>query len=320
MKKFAISAAFIITLTMSYAQQSVDYKDLNPTLFNLDFKRYDKATATFCAEVSDLVYANEQHINLVMDTLNKLYPEARIKSLCIKGADNTQVLLLGTKDFVLISFRGTVFTKLKDLVSDVKFWVYENTHEENETLANMPPGHGGFRKRVMNLIQDEKIFEKLKDFIKSCNDSIDPAKFPIYLTGHSLGSGIAQMFVEPLVYRNFNFRGLYNFAPPLAVSFTAIEEMRTKYQSVTYDIVNFKDYVPRAGRLGVAHFGKFYRICEDGEIYREDEYYFKFRFLEWTKEYKYHSIANHVKALKNSVNTLNEINKRSTTACSCMCE
>ena len=87
--------------------------------------------------------------------------------------------------------------------------------------------------------------------------------------------------------------------------------MKTKYGNKVYDIVNYKDYVPRAGRNGVAHFGKFYRICKNGLIYSEKESYIKFGFFEYLSEFKLHSLKNHLKAIRQKNNSFYGITNRS---------
>jgi len=78
--------------------------------------------------------------------------------------------------------------------------------------------------------------------------------------------------------------------------------MREKYGSMVYDIVYYKDYILRAARNGTAHFGKLYRICDDGLVYKENETYVKFRSLEYFNEFKLHALKSYIDLLRKKEN------------------
>lgn len=167
-------------------------------------------------------------------------------------------------------------------------------------------------------MQRKNLIEEIKKKINEVNPQVDLKTFPIYLTGHSLGAALAQLFIVPLRYHQLNFKGAYHFAPPLAVTCQMNAELREKYGSVVYDIVNYKDYVPRAGRNGTAHFGKFYRICNDGLVYKEQEAYVRFRLSEYFNEFKFHALKSHIDLLRKKENIAALINQRSDGHFPCM--
>lgn len=308
---------FCISILACYAQEDEQVvEELNPSLFNHDFLNYDQKTALYCAQLSELAYWDSARIESFHRKIRTAYPEENHHFTFLDNTRrgiHTQALLWGTKDFMVIAFRGTEPTVFGDLLTDGKFWVYENTSESMEALANMPPGHGGFRKSLIGLIQDKDLFGEMDKLISRSNPDIDFSQFKIYLTGHSLGAAISQLFIQPLEHKNYNFSGAYHFAPPLSVACSVREEMRNKYGNKTYDIVNYKDYVPRAGRFGVAHFGKFYRICDDGLVYKEKEAYVKFNLTEYTDAIKLHSLKNHIIAIRDEQNNREAIVLRSGT-------
>ena len=182
----------------------------------------------------------------------------------------------------------------------------------------MPPGHGGFRTSLNNLVKHKNLYGRIEEIITKLNPEANHKSFPIFLTGHSLGAGISQFFIEPLSLKGFNFGGAYHFAPPLAVTCEYYDHMKSNYGNKVYDIVNYKDYVPRAGRNNTAHFGKFYRICTDGLIYKEQEYFIKFRFWERLKLIKMHALSSYLAAVKNQKNTHLEIENRSLDTNQCL--
>jgi hypothetical protein len=310
--KTKVLLSFILLTNFFYAQNEEIIKDLNLTKFNNNFSRYNQLTSIYCSQVSEVVYWNSTEIQNLQKRLNQKYPKENYNlELIDHKKSHTQALLFGNKKFLIIAFRGTEPSKIIDWITDAKFWNYKTAPIFNEKYANMPAGHGGFRKSLMNLITEKNLFKKIDAMIAKCNSETDLSKFPIYLTGHSLGAAISQLFIEPLNYKKYNFSGAYHFAPPLAVSCDMNDYMKTKYGDKVYDIVNYKDYVPRAGRNGVAHFGKFYRICKNGLIYSEKESYIKFRFFEYLSEFKLHSLNNHLKALKKTNNNFYAITNRS---------
>ncbi len=319
MKIKILLLAILVVITTTQAQETVH--DLNPDNFNMDFSEYHQKTSIYCAQLSKVAYWDSLGIQKLHQNLSKIYPEANYRWDFIDHRDSkshTQVLLLGSTDFVIIAFRGTEPSVIKDWITDAKFWNYENQPCSNEELANMPAGHGGFRRSLIDLITKKKLFERIDTFIRNGNSNKDVSKTPIYLTGHSLGAAISQLFIEPLRYKKYNFSGAYHFAPPLAVSCKINDYMKSEFQNKVYDIVNYKDYVPRAGRNGVAHFGKFYRICKNGMMYSEKEAYIKFRFFEYFRVFTYHSLKNYLKALKSEKNSRIEINKRSVGVYPCL--
>ncbi len=321
MSKIFLLFVLISLRLCSEAQTKEKINDLNPSLFDLDFKNYDKNTALYCAQLSDVVYWDSTEIKRFYKKMIVSYPEENIQYKIINddsGSNYIQALLWCTKKFLVIAFRGTEPKRIKNWYSDSKFFYYENLPEKNEELSYMPGGHAGFRRALIGLMIDKKIFNEIDAIIHQSISSADTKKFPIYLTGHSLGAGISQLFIHPLNYRKYNFSGAYHFAPPLAVSCEVNQQMRNDYGNVTYDIVNYKDYVPRAGRNNVAHFGKFYRICNDGLIYKENEAYVKFKVTELKDEFKLHSLKNHILYISNNKNKIEDIIKRSTGNFPCM--
>lgn len=162
------------------------------------------------------------------------------------------------------------------------------------------------------------LFNEIEKIRVQCLNGQNKSTFPVYLTGHSLGAAISQVCLEPITFKGYNFAGAYHFAPPLAVACSVNGKMKEKFGNKVYDIVNYKDYVPRAGRNDVAHFGKYYRICNNGLVYKETEAYVKFNIGEYRTEVALHSLANHILLLRDSRNSLVEINKRSVGHFPCM--
>lgn len=311
MKNLLITGMFFCGLICS-AQCNFKINEVDQKKFTKNFNEYDQNTALYLGNLSELAYWESDQIQNMIKEINETYPQNPVKvDLVEDPKSDAQALLYCTKDFLIISFRGTQPSKLRDIITDLKFWNYANNPSQNETLANMPTGHGGFRKSLMNLIKDKNLFQRIDNLISENNPNADVKTFPIYTTGHSLGAALSQFFMECLYHEGYNFIGAYHFAPPLAVACTENNYMRTTFGDKVYDIINYKDFVPRAGRNGVAHFGKFYRICDDSLLYKEPSSYVKFNRGERRKIFEYHSLQNYLKSLRKPENNFAAIGKRS---------
>lgn len=310
---------FLLNCATSYSQNDTIINELNPINFDKSFSSYNSKTALFCGQLSELAYWDETKLSNLFFQIKDAYPNYNLNSKYIYNKETgAKVLLWCCKDFLVISFKGTEPSKIKDIITDVKLWNYKNKPKQNDALANMPPGHGGFRKSLASLIQGSNLFDSINKIIKESNPNSNINDFPIFLTGHSLGAALSQLFMECLHYKKYNFSGAYHFAPPLAVSCEVNQYMSDNYGDKVYNIVNYKDYIPRAGRKWVAHFGKFYRICNDSLIYKETEAYVKFSKNEYFQELKYHKLNNHLIAIRDPKNSIENINSRSKGEFPCM--
>ncbi|WP_400263115.1 hypothetical protein ACFX5U_08625 [Sphingobacterium sp. SG20118] len=317
-KLYKLLTLFLIS-TCCYGQSKTMVIELDPALFQKDFAKYESTTALYCGQLSEMAYWKSDLVTEAYEKIKNTYPENNLNFTFLDNIEtHAQALLWCTNEFLVISFRGTEPSKIKDVITDIKLWNYSNIPSENDRYANMPSGHGGFRKSLMELIRSENIFDEIDAIIAKTNPDANRSTFPIYLTGHSLGAAISQLFIECLNYKKYNFSGAYHFAPPLAVSCEMNEYMRQSYGDKVYDIVNYKDYIPRAGRNGVAHFGQFLRICNDGFLYKERSAYVKFTIKEYFSALKYHKLDNHLITIRDPENSLTNIIDRSTGEFPCM--
>ena len=160
--------------------------ELNPENFEKDFTSYHQPTALYCAQLSDLVYWKHEHIEWLRDKLNELYPKNKIQTKFLEVKENNaQALLWQTNEFLVIIFRGTEFSVLRDWITDGKFWKYENTSSSDKILKGLLPGHGGFRKSLIQFIQDKDIYGEIAKIVTFNPNYKDPKKIPIYLACHS---------------------------------------------------------------------------------------------------------------------------------------
>lgn len=283
---FSLLLAFT-SLASQAKPTSIDsvLEELNPTFFQKDFSSYNQQTARFCGALSDATYMTFNDCSQLERRLNNLYGVGRFSISKIDVPEtHTRALVCATDDFVVIGFRGTEFEVMKDIITDLKINRYINAENTDSRLDGLPAGHAGFRKGCMKLLMEKNLFDTLRKIISRRSGTSDPKAIPIYLTGHSMGAAYASMFVRPIA-KAFSFGGAYNFAPPLAISCSDATEIKSLYGDKIHDIVNYKDYVARAGRSSrnrMRHIGQhFYRASVNRELFSEEEFYIRWRREEF---------------------------------------
>ena len=315
MKKIFFLFITIAYLNIAFARQIDTLINLSPVNFSTDFTKYNQKTAVYLAQLSDLAYAKDmKSFNSFINKYIQSYPGILLRSeFLVEKSKNTdtQILLWATRDFVVLSFRGTEITR-RNIITDLKYFSYEFSDSvSRQRYFNLPAGHAGFRKAIMNLVDRTDIFGRIETILRQTYPGRNIKQIPVYLTGHSLGGALASMFAEPLTVNKYTVNGLYLFAPALTISCTEKVFMENKFGHFTYNIVNYKDYIPRAGLRGtLAHYGKFYRICNDSTLSNEPERYVEMRLFEKKNVYKYHSLTTYINLLDLSINTDEVVSKR----------
>src|SRR5262245_23350812 len=154
--------------------------------------------------------------------------------LDLKKGD-TQAFVAADPTVVIVAFRGT--KDPLDFVTDARF----------VQTAFLPEGavrgrvHGGFIDAL------DAAWPAVRGAIREFRD----ASQPIWVTGHSLGAGLATLAVARLAVEGVEVSGLYTFGSPrvgdtaFAASFDAVAKTRT------FRFVNDLDIVPRVPPEGV---------------------------------------------------------------------
>lgn len=308
----------ILSFTTSMGKNHIQHDtffNFNPELFKLDFKNYDQETAIICGILSELSYLNRTEGQKIIDNLQQKFPHINIKYEFIEiEKSSTELIFFGTQDYMVIAFRGTEMHKIKDLVMDAKFKIEEKADSKYQETLHLPSGHTGFRRGIFNLLEEQFIFNKINSFIQSIQHKFPVSTFPIYLTGHSLGAGLASLLIQPLIHYNYHFSGAYLFAPPLAISKKDAKILQKKHGEIIHEIVNYRDYVARATRYHrkkLAHIGTFYRIHKNGKIHQEKEKFINLRKREKHRVIEFHRLINHIIHLKKEINCTICVEKRS---------
>jgi len=132
----------------------------------------------------------------------------------------TQAILVSTVQFVIIAFRGTESTSIKDIKSDAKA-----TTTQCETGGMI---HSGFKEAFDNVGLD--IQEKI--------NSDEFKEKPLFITGHSLGGALATIAAKKLTHKA-GIAACYTFGSPRVGD----EEWVSSIKTPIYRVVNAADCV-----------------------------------------------------------------------------
>ncbi|PWW38512.1 lipase (class 3) [Idiomarina loihiensis] len=164
--------------------------------------------------VDKFAYNHDEEKKLLDAQLGQLDAEL-IKTF---DADGSQAILIKTNEFVVLSFRGTEPTELKDIKSDADA-VLTNCVTEGKV-------HSGFHN-AYNIIEME-VNQSLKEF----------GELPIFITGHSLGGALATIAAKRITHLGGN-AACYTFGAPRVSDDHWLMTMKTPI----YRVVNSSDGV-----------------------------------------------------------------------------
>ncbi len=162
---------------------------------------------------------------------------------------DTQALVGRSGLGIIVAFRGTEPSQMKDLMTDL-----------NLSFVPGPMGqvHRGF------LTSLESIWEQLMDAIASRQDG----KRLLWITGHSLGGALAKLTVARLIRMRRPVQGMYTYGAPRCGDARFASEFDRQARHYTFRIVNEQDVVPKVAPrfLGYEHAGRHCLLDDDGRL------------------------------------------------------
>ena len=168
----------------------------------------------------------------------KLSDELKNYDISIEEAydhEGTQALLLSTKQFLVLAFRGTEATCFKDIKADAN------------AIKRKCPTNGGIHSGF------SKAFEQVAKSIQEDLNKKEYADKPLFITGHSLGGALATVASKRLTHKG-GIVACYTFGSPRVGD----EEWSYDLKTPIYRIVNAVDCVtmlpPSGGIIGVFKF------------------------------------------------------------------
>jgi triacylglycerol lipase len=203
----------------------------------------------------------------------------------------TQCFLAGNSEMILLAFRGTEPTVLKDWMTDIEV-----------DLVGGPGGkvHEGFLTALAYVWRD------IWRFIKTSR-----GRRSLWITGHSLGASVGALAVAKLrLEKDEPVNGLYTFGQPRTGDAEFARHFNTEFGAQTFRYVNNNDIVPRLPFrvMKYRHVGTFKYFDEKGKQRDDISWWDKLMdrfegriadFLEpGTDGVKDHSMAAYVKCLQ----------------------
>lgn len=193
----------------------------------MDFSSFNPNNNKFClkkayllAKISQLSYSNDSS-----DYKSLLIDQWKFTDYCTFSIKDTQALVTTNDDVVIIAFRGTEWSKIRDIITDVSA----------ELIAG-PLGfvHAGF-KHALDCVWDTML-PVINKYNKNNNKTI-------WITGHSLGAALAVIAAAYLSLSKKFVSGIYTFGQPR----TGDNVFKTNYNLIcgerTFRFVNNKDII-----------------------------------------------------------------------------
>ena len=165
----------------------------------------------------DLVaYDHKEELNNLKKELQRL--KMKLKETFDKNG--TQAILVESDAYIILAFRGTEATSIKDIKSDLKV-----TTINCDTKGKI---HSGFNEA----------FEQVRLDIETALNEDALQKKPLFITGHSLGGALATIASKKIIHRGGN-AGCYTFGSPRVGNAGWISGIKTPL----YRVVNAADCV-----------------------------------------------------------------------------
>ena len=253
---------------------------------------FDLSTASRLASAAELIYAEPETVaRTAID---------RWKSTWFHFLDveTTQCFVAADRDNIIVCFRGTQADDLHDWVVDLDFDLIEG-----------PLGgrvHAGFYDAL------SCVWYLLDKEVRRLQTE-QPRK--LWVTGHSLGAGLATLAVARWREQNRPVAGLYTFGQPRTGDRVFARNFDFAFRPHAFRIVNHLDVVTRTPprSLGYHHTGTFVYFNEDGELAHDFSWWQRFlegwhgaieTILDWGREgIDDHRMGNYRQCIENALGT-----------------
>lgn len=169
----------------------------------------------------------------------------------------TQVTFMrhATLPLAIIAFRGTEPNRWNDVVTDLKAW-------KTPLAEDWGSVHSGFKAA----------FDSIAPVMRAKVDEYGRAKLAIWITGHSLGGGLATLMAADLLRRkeageDFDVRGVYTFGSPRVGNRAFRDKLMAEAAKAQTQLVRFRNgddvvtAIPRVTEF--EHVGQVVHLRED---------------------------------------------------------
>ncbi|HIJ97017.1 MAG TPA: lipase family protein [Desulfuromonadales bacterium] len=191
--------------------------------FDTGLTGFNPRNAYSCGLAAQLAYETDG--NALRNTLSSWgFADSRVFS---DSQTDTQGFIAGNSAMILVAFRGTEPSHLKDWMTDM------DIDQDQGPLGKV---HCGFYRALCRVWKD--IVTYLAELRKT-NQSV-------YITGHSLGGALATLAIAKLhAEQKIDAHSLYTFGQPRVGNMQFANNFNQLFKSKAFRFVNNNDIVPR---------------------------------------------------------------------------
>lgn len=172
--------------------------------------------------------------------------------------NSAQAALIEHQDYLCMAFRGT--DEIVDWLDNI------NAFPVKELFGSFHRGFWGSLEDVWGGL--EQCYQALRQ----------KKKRPLFITGHSLGGAMATIAAARFVHLDLPFISVYTFGQPRAMTKETSQVFDVEAKTRFYRFQNNNDMVTRvpARLMGYSHVGTSIYISENGTIYDDPGFWFRF--------------------------------------------
>ncbi len=210
---------------------------------------YDAVNAYALAHAAKLAYATESEIRQTLD-IAWGFPKFRFFN-----KRETQGYAASNDKMLLLAFRGTEISHLRDWMSDARI---------SQASNSVGAVHSGF-KEALDRVWDE-VLVTCRIFLR---------KQTVWITGHNLGAALATLVAQRLWDENIDFNGLYTFGSPRVGDMAFCTACDKAFSPRTFRFVNNNDVVTRVPQrvMGYAHMGTLKYFDHEGTLQDDSSFW-----------------------------------------------
>jgi len=222
--------------------------------FDSDTRTFSMNNAYWLAQAAQIAYQDK-------GTIEQAVRDLGMDEFQFLSKDDTEGFIAANDQNIVVAFRGTQPSHLKDLLTDAKI------HKVKAPMGNV---HRGFLN-AFELVMDDT-FNAIERMRSGENSQA------LWLTGHSLGAALASVAVSHLLTDRQDVAGMYNFGQPRAGDDEFAGTFNSKFEDRHFRFVNNNDSVTRVPprEFGYSHTGSLRYIDIDGEIHDDIAYWNRF--------------------------------------------
>jgi len=231
--------------------------------FNTSAFGFSSTNALSLARVAQVVY--KKNAAITKQVVAWGFEASRYRFI---DRDGTQTCLIADDEKIILAFRGTEPTVLRDWATDAKI---------RKTQGPGGDVHRGFA-RALGVVLPE---------VEDAIEALRIKQQTLWITGHSLGGALAALAAASLRFRErpIGVNGVYTFGQPRTGSQAFADHYNAALKSKTFRLVNNNDVVTRVApsRFDYGHVGTLRYFDHNGQLHLDSDLSWWDRFWDRAK-------------------------------------